>query len=85
MWPMPFLGTGTQLTVASVNGNSITDNKPLAQEPLLEGRLSVQYDDHIFSFGTLWRHVAGQDRYDIGSGNIVMTGWDVCRVVKFSR
>ncbi|WP_228273670.1 TonB-dependent copper receptor [Rhodocyclus tenuis] len=66
-------------TLAYVRGSNDTDNKPLAQQPPLEMRLSLNYDDGRHSFGALWRAVAAQDRYDIGSGNIVMNGKDIGR------
>jgi iron complex outermembrane receptor protein len=58
------------LAVAYVQGDNDTDNKPLAQQPPLEGKIGLEYDDRVYSFGTLWRLVSSQDRVDIGSGNI---------------
>ncbi len=63
--------------VAYVHGNNDTDDKPLAQQQPLEFRLGAQYDNHVYSFGALWRIVASQDRFDVGSGNIVMNGMDI--------
>lgn len=71
-------------TVAYVRGENDTDGKPLAQQPPLELRLAAQYDDKVYSWGGLWRLVAAQNRYDIGSGNIVMNGADIGRSSGFS-
>lgn len=65
------------VTLAHVRGDNDTDRKPLAQQPPLEMRLGVNYDNKTWSFGALWRLVAAQDRYDRGSGNIVMNGKDI--------
>lgn len=64
-------------TVAWVRGTNDTDDKPLAQQPPLEAKLGVEYDDRVFSYGALLRMVARQDRYDIGSGSIVANGQDL--------
>lgn len=58
-------------TLAYVHGNNKTDNVPLAQMPPLEGRLTLNYDDNVFSAGAILRLVAKQDRLHIGYGNIV--------------
>ncbi|CAM5500048.1 TonB-dependent copper receptor [Thauera mechernichensis] len=63
-------------TLAWVRGTNDTDNKALAQQPPLEGRVSVDYDDGRFSYGAMVRLVAKQDRVDIGSGGIVANGAD---------
>lgn len=67
----------TQGTLAYVWGRNDTDGKPLAQQPPLEFRWSLLYDNSTYSFGALWRVVAAQHRYDLGSGNIVMNGKDI--------
>jgi len=64
-------------TLSYVKSDNITDNKPLAQQPPPEARLSANYDDKTWSVGMLWRLVAPQNRYDVGSGNIVMNGMDL--------
>ncbi|WP_340666084.1 TonB-dependent copper receptor [Rhodocyclus gracilis] len=66
-------------TLAYVRGNNDTDGKPLAQQPPLEMRLAINYDDGRLSYGALWRLVAAQNRYDLGSGNIVANGKDLGR------
>lgn len=57
-------------TLAYVHGSNDTDSKPLAQQPPLELRLGLSYDDKTHSFGALARLVAAQNRYDLGSGGI---------------
>ena len=59
-----------------VHGHNDTENKPLAQQPPLELKLSAIYDDNKYSAGILGRFVSKQDRYDIGNGSIVMNGVD---------
>ncbi|KJU86230.1 TonB-denpendent receptor [Candidatus Magnetobacterium bavaricum] len=63
--------------LAYVYGENDTDNKPLAQQPPLEFKLSGQYDNKVVSFGALWRLVTTQKRYDTGSGGIVTNGMDI--------
>ncbi|WP_419770546.1 MAG: TonB-dependent copper receptor [Candidatus Marinarcus sp.] len=63
-------------SLTHVIGKNDTDNKPLAQQPPLEGKLSVMYDDGKYSAGLLARFISKQDRYDIGAGSIVMNGVD---------
>ncbi|THF67115.1 TonB-dependent copper receptor [Pseudothauera nasutitermitis] len=67
----------TTATLAWAQGANDTDGKALAQQPPLEGRLSLDYDDGTFSYGALLRLVAAQKRVDIGSGNIVSNGQDI--------
>jgi len=74
----------TTATLAWVRGENDTDDKPLAQQPPLEARLALDYDDGRFSAGGLLRLVADQDRYDIGSGNIVTNGQDIGRSPGFA-
>ena len=64
-------------TLAWAQGSNDTDNTALAQQPPLEARLGIEYDNRRFSYGALLRLVAKQDRYDIGSGNIVANGKDL--------
>ena len=64
-------------TLAWVHGKNDTDGKALAQQPPLEGRLAVEYNDGSFSYGGLLRLVAKQDRVDVGSGSIVAGGKDL--------
>lgn len=64
-------------TLAWVRGENDTDDTALAQQPPLEARLMLEYDDGTFSYGGLLRMVADQRRVDIGSGNIVMNGQDI--------
>lgn len=71
-------------TLAWVRGENDTDDVPLAQQPPLEVRLALEYDDGVFSFGNLLRLVADQNRYDIGSGNIVANGQDIGRTPGFA-
>ena len=64
-------------TLAWVRGSNDTDGKALAQQPPLEARLALEYDDRRFSYGAMLRMVSRQDRYDVGSGNIVANGQDL--------
>lgn len=66
-------------TLAYVRGSNDTDDKPLAQQPPLELRVGLSYDDKTYSVGALARLVSAQDRYDVGSGNIVSNGKDLGR------
>ena len=59
-----------------MRGESDTDDKPLGQQPPLEARLGLEYNDKVFSYGALLRMVAKQDRVDVGSGSIVANGID---------
>ncbi len=72
----------TTATLAWVRGENDTDDTALAQQPPLEARFSLEYDDGVFSFGNLLRIVADQDRYDVGYGNIV--GQDIGRTPGFA-
>lgn len=74
----------SSVTLAYVHATNDTDNKPLAQQPPLELRLGANYDDKTFLFGALLRVVAAQNRYDVGSGNIVYNGMDYGRTGGFS-
>jgi iron complex outermembrane receptor protein len=60
-----------------VHASNQTDNKPLAQQPPLEGRLGLYYETRAYSLGGLARLVGRQNRIDIGSGNIVSNGMDL--------
>lgn len=64
-------------TLAWVHGRNDTDDNALAQQPPLEGRLALEYNDGTFSYGGLLRVVARQDRVDVGSGSIVSNGKDL--------
>lgn len=59
-----------------VHGQNDTEDKPLAQQPPVELKLSAIYEDNVYSAGFLARLVSAQDRYDIGTGSIVMNGVD---------
>jgi len=59
------------MTLASVRGTNLTDDRHLAQLPPLEARLGLHYDNQVWSAGLLLRGIAAQDRVDIGRGNIV--------------
>lgn len=56
--------------LSHVLGENDTDNKPLAQQPPFEMKLSAIYDDNKYSAGILARFISKQDRYDIGNGNM---------------
>ncbi|MFX4242105.1 TonB-dependent copper receptor [Aliarcobacter butzleri] len=63
-------------SLTHVIGKNDTDDKPLAQQPPLEGKISAMYDNGKYSAGILARFISKQDRYDIGAGSIVMNGVD---------
>jgi iron complex outermembrane receptor protein len=71
-------------TLAYVRGTNDTDHLPLAQQPPLEGRVGLYYDNRVYSFGALARFVGRQDRVHIGSGNIVANGMDLGPTAGFS-
>ena len=58
-------------SVVYVRGENDTLDLPLAQTPPLEGRLGVDYTTGPWTFGSLVRMVAKQDRASPGYGNIV--------------
>jgi iron complex outermembrane receptor protein len=58
-------------TLAYTQGDNDTDNVPLAQQPPLESRVSLNYNDDTWSFGVLYRWVDEQDRFAINQGNVV--------------
>jgi iron complex outermembrane receptor protein len=66
-----------QGTLASAWGENATDHRALPQTPPLEARLSADYSRGAWSFGSLWRIVAAQDRVAIDEGNVV--GRDLAR------
>jgi iron complex outermembrane receptor protein len=57
-------------TLAYVRGENDSDDTPLAQQPPLEGRLGLTYDNRSFLLGGLLRLVDDQDRIDPDAGNI---------------
>jgi len=71
-------------TLAYVRANNDTDHKPLAQQPPLEARIGLNYDNHSYSLGALARLAGHQNRVDVGSGNIVVNGMDIGRTAGFS-
>lgn len=68
-------------SLAWVRGSNDTDGTPLGQIPPLELRLGVNYDDSVWSFGTLLRAVAAQDRVTLNQGNIA--GQDIGTTLGF--
>lgn len=60
-----------EAALAHVRGNNDTDGTPLAQQPPLELRLALDYDEGAYLAGGLLRLVDRQVRYDPGKGNIV--------------
>jgi iron complex outermembrane receptor protein len=77
-------GLKVDTTLAYVRGTNNTDGKPLAQQPPLDARVGLFYDHRGLSLGALARMVAAQNRFDIGSGNIVVNGMDLGRTPGFS-
>lgn len=68
-------------SLAWARGSNDTDDTPLAQMPALETRIGLRYDKDAWSFGTLLRLVAEQNRFDLNKGNIV--GQDLGRAPGF--
>jgi iron complex outermembrane receptor protein len=60
-----------EATLAYVRGYNDSEDKPLAQTSPLNSTLGVKYDDSVFIGGLLLRAVSGQDRVDVGWGNIM--------------
>jgi iron complex outermembrane recepter protein len=60
-----------EASLAYVRGENRGDDRPLAQQPPLEGRLSLRYERNRWSVGGLWRLVEAQDRFARNQGNIV--------------
>ena len=69
-------------SVAYVQGRNLTDDRPLGQQPPLEGRLGLTYATPVWSVGGLARFVAEQDRYAVDQGSIA--GQDLGRTGGFS-
>ncbi|MFH1498317.1 MAG: TonB-dependent copper receptor [Verrucomicrobiota bacterium] len=67
------LGSGWNIdtSLAYVRGDNETDDLPLAQQPPLEGRVTLGYTTKTWSLGALTRLVAEQNRFAINQGNIV--------------
>lgn len=57
-------------SLAYVYGKNRTDGTALAQQPPLEARLGLNYEQGPYSAGVLWRLAAAQRRYDKGMGGI---------------
>lgn len=68
-------------TIAWVRGENETDGTPLAQQPPLEARLGLNWDNRVYSAGALLRAVSKQDRVDPGKGNIA--GQDIAATPGF--
>jgi iron complex outermembrane receptor protein len=62
-------------SLAYTRGRNRTDDRALAQMPPLEARTSLVYTGERFTVGGLLRFADGQERVDVGRGNIV--GQDV--------
>ena len=58
-------------SLAYVHADNDTLDTPLAQTPPLEGKLGLDYKTGAWSFGSVLRMVAEQDRIHVGYGNIV--------------
>ncbi|MBK7170164.1 MAG: TonB-dependent copper receptor [Gammaproteobacteria bacterium] len=58
-------------TLAYTRGENDTDDRPLAQQPALESRLSLNYEKGAWSAGALLRLVDDQHRYALNQGNVV--------------
>lgn len=60
-----------------VHGRNDRDGRALAQQPPLEARFALEYNDGRLSLGSLLRMVHRQRRVDVGSGSIVAGGMDL--------
>jgi iron complex outermembrane receptor protein len=60
-----------EASLAYVHGKNRTDDHPLAQQPPLEARVNLRYEQATWSAGLLWRVVDEQDRFAVNEGNIV--------------
>jgi len=69
-------------SLAYVRGRNRSDAVPLAQQPPLEGRLSLSYAAPRWSVGGLARFVAEQNRVSVGQGTIA--GQDLGRTPGFA-
>jgi len=69
-------------SLATVRGRNRSDAVPLAQQPPLEGRLSLTYAAPRWSVGGLARFAAAQNRVAVGQGTIA--GQDLGRTAGFS-
>ena len=58
-------------SLAYTKGDNDTDHSPLPQLAPLEARVATDYQQQDWSFGILWRLVAGQNRFTLNTGNIV--------------
>ena len=68
--------------LAWVHGGNDTEHRPLAQQPPLEARFTLDWRHGDWSAGALLRAVAEQDRYAKNEGNIV--GQDLGRTPGFA-
>jgi iron complex outermembrane receptor protein len=69
-------------SLAYVRGRNRTDGQPLAQQPPLEARLGLTYQQEKWSLGSLLRLVDSQHRFAMNQGNIV--GQDLGRSSGFA-
>ncbi|HEU5078423.1 MAG TPA: TonB-dependent copper receptor [Opitutaceae bacterium] len=58
-------------SLSAVRAENASDHIPLAQQPPVESRVGLSYATSRWSFGSLVRMVARQDRYALNQGNIV--------------
>ena len=69
------LSTGA--SISWVRATNLTDHRPLAQQPALQARFTLDYALKDWQLGMLWRVVQKQHRVAIGQGNIA--GQDVSK------
>lgn len=58
-------------TLSYVRGQNESDDRDLPQQPPLEARLGLAWDNRVWSAGLLGRYVAEQDRFALNEGTIV--------------
>ncbi|WP_249348527.1 TonB-dependent copper receptor [Pseudoalteromonas citrea] len=76
--------TKNWVTGASINyvrASNLSDNSPLAQQPPLQARFTLDYQRTNWHMGLLWRLVAAQHRIAVGQGNIA--GQDITESTGF--
>ncbi|WP_247688665.1 TonB-dependent copper receptor [Pseudoalteromonas sp. MMG012] len=65
--------TKNWISGASINyvrASNLSDHLPLAQQPPLQARFTLDYQRQNWHIGVLWRIVAAQHRVAVGQGNI---------------
>jgi iron complex outermembrane recepter protein len=72
----------SEASISYVHGQNDTENRPLAQIPPFEGNVGLNWNNDVWSLGSLLRIVTAQKRYAISEGTIV--GQDIGRTSGFT-